>query len=246
MGIIRRDRRPKAATVWANQLEKMCKSITLVSGYADGEPFRLALENQHRREPNNLIKKKVAVMLGFDPEVKITGLRIRGRWLLLEWIIGEVEMPKFKRGRDYPEMCPECRARIDMFATALEVGSADERPEKPLALAVEQGLLCGGRRCVYELIPKGRCSVRLVEYDEKGEVEREYSLPGLLEAEKATSKAEEMALVFKRLLGEGASIHRDETNDYWEVLDAEGEPRLIIQVMPTGESSTVTVTRGDE
>lgn len=98
MGFVRRDRKPKAATVWANQLDKRYKNITIVSGRADGTPFRIAIENQHKREPNGLIIKKVAVMLGFDPAVKITGLEIQERLLLMEWTIGRDQNAETQEG----------------------------------------------------------------------------------------------------------------------------------------------------
>lgn len=154
-------------------------------------------------------------------------------------------MSKFLRGKDYPEMCSECRARIDMFAIGLDIASADEEPDKPVMLAASQGLLCGGGKCVYELVPTGYCTISFVEYDERIVPCREYSLPTALEAEKAISQAEARALAFKAELGEGASIFREETRRYWEVLGADGKPRLTIDVTPTDESSTSTRTKGD-
>ena len=57
---------------------------------------------------------------------------------------------KFLTGKDYPELCPICRAAIDRLADLYVDGLMPDtdNPEAPCDAVYDERLFCGGGECV--------------------------------------------------------------------------------------------------
>ncbi len=57
---------------------------------------------------------------------------------------------KFLTGKDYPHLCPKCRAAIDAMALLYRDGLMEDTDddEAPCMAVYDHAMFCGGRECL--------------------------------------------------------------------------------------------------